>query len=592
MTQIPNFQLGSLEYQDIKDSITTHLKSQSTLKDYDYSGSVAQVLLDILAYNTLYYGYYANMIASEMFLDTAQKEESIISLVKPLGYVVPGRNSARARVKLRQGGSEATVPRYTKFIGYNSSGIAFSFYTIEEYTLDANDGENIIDILEGKSLSLEEPILIDEVTQKGFLYGTDIDITTIRVDVKNSDNVWEEWTIVNNIQHGLDNFSKVYWLERTELGFFIVFGGNFDSSYNQIGQSLFVNQEVRVSYLKSNGTSGNNIGSFTIQNFDATTETTTLSAGGSDKPDIEAIKFFAPKWFASQGRAVTIEDCRGILAESGIVGSSSDPYSEFTVWGGETMIPPRYGRLFVSLKDSNLIDPVAAANSINLLEEKTCVSIIPEFMNVDSYKVLVSGRLIYEPMNTQYSETKLLNQAIDKIKENYTNRFKLKNVDVSTMTNLINSVSSAFLVNSEDISLKLMKIVKVNSDSTISSQKFNNKCKVSSLVSDWFKPSETMKSLYDIPNNVDIAINNIGTIDRNGWQKVNAYFNSGSVTKTWTTGQWKPESGEVIFNQPLSKDSEIYLYVRPGYSGTDKFEMKYNMYSSGINFDLSLESRG
>ena len=90
-----NIQLGSLDFESIKSNIIDHLKTQNDIKDYEYTGSAAQVLLDMLAYNTLYYGYYANMTASEMFLDTAQKEESIISLVKPLGYVVPGKTSSK-----------------------------------------------------------------------------------------------------------------------------------------------------------------------------------------------------------------------------------------------------------------------------------------------------------------------------------------------------------------------------------------------------------------------------------------------------------------------------------------------------------------
>jgi hypothetical protein len=591
MTQIPNIQLGSLEYQDIKNSIIDHLRSQDTLKDYDYSGSVAQVLLDILAYNTLYYGYYANMIANEMFLDTAQKEESIISLVKPLGYVVPGKTSARARVKVRQGGSETTLPRYTKFSGNNSSGISYNFYTIEEYELDEDDGENIFDVLEGNSLIQNEPLLISESDQKGFLYGTDIDITTIRVDVQSSDGEWEEWTIVNNIQDGLNKSSKVFWLERTELGFFVVFGGNFDSSYNQIGQSLVPNQPVRVSYLKSSGTSGNNIGNFSIQDFDATTETTTLSSGGSDGPNLESVRFFAPKWFAAQDRAVTLDDCRGLLVESGIVGDSVDPYSEFNVWGGEEMNPPRYGRMFVSLKDTNIQNPVAAANSIKLLEEKTCISIIPEFMNVDTYKILISGRLLYEPMNTEYSSIQLLNFARNNIKEKYPNQFNLKNVESSDIVTSINSIDSSFVVNASDISLKLVNVVSVNSDGSINSRNFNNKCKVSSLSSDWFVPTSTMKLLYNIPSNTDIKINSSGNVNKDGWQKVFAFFNAGSVTNSWETGKWKPETGEVVFNEPISKDKNINLYVESGYSGTDKFELKYNMYSSDIIFDLSVEQR-
>ena len=110
-------QLGNLDFDSIKQSIIDYLKTQDTLKDYDYEGSVAQVLLDILAYNTMYYGYYANMTANEIFMDTAQKESSLISLVKPLGYVVPGKTSARSTVKVRGANSNEGVPKYTKFSG-------------------------------------------------------------------------------------------------------------------------------------------------------------------------------------------------------------------------------------------------------------------------------------------------------------------------------------------------------------------------------------------------------------------------------------------------------------------------------------------
>ena len=210
----PNIQVGNLDFESIKTSIKDFLKTQTTIKDYDFEGSAVNVILDILAYNTLYYGYYVNMIANEMFLDTAQKEESIISLVKPLGYVVPGKRSARGQAKIRAGGANTPVPRYTKFRGISDIGIQYDFYTIQESVLDG-DGENIVTIVEGKNLVKEQPLVVDEFTQKGFLFGLDIDISTIRVEVYNSDLSsdgsdigWEEWTLVNNIHSGLNETRK------------------------------------------------------------------------------------------------------------------------------------------------------------------------------------------------------------------------------------------------------------------------------------------------------------------------------------------------------------------------------------------------
>ena len=174
----PFIQIGNLEFEEIKSSLIDYLKKQEIIKDYAFEGSAVQVLLDILAYNTMYQAYYMNMVANESFLDTAQRLESIISLVKPLGYVVPGKVSAVGTLKLRQGGLGTIIPRYSRFIGKNRDGIAFNFYSNENVTLD-QDGEGEIEVYEGKQLVSEIPTQIDISTQKGFLSGVDIDLRTL-----------------------------------------------------------------------------------------------------------------------------------------------------------------------------------------------------------------------------------------------------------------------------------------------------------------------------------------------------------------------------------------------------------------------------
>jgi len=585
-----NVQLGSLDFNGIKNSIIRHLKQQNTLKDYDYDGSAMQVLLDVLAYNTLYYGFYSNMIASEMFLDTAQKESSIISLVKPLGYLVPGAKSARALVKLRQAGGGGDVPLYTKFSGHNEGGVSYNFYTIENYSLDTN-GEAVVQVVQGKSLIKEQPLLINENTQKGFILGLDVDISTIRVEVLDSegDGVWEEWGRASNIESGLDDSSHVYWLERSDLGFFVIFGGNLESSSSvQMGRSLKPNDIVRVSYLKSDGERGNSIGNFQVSGFSATTNTITLSSGGSDKPDLESIKFFAPKWFAAQDRAVTVEDCRALLAKEGFVSDSPDPHSKFNVWGGEEMDPPRYGRLFVSLSDTTEEDPVAASRAIDILEQKTCVTILPEFIDVGRFEVGILGSLYYEPLDTPLSEDILLSNAIGEIFKIHSSGFNRK-YDTGEIANHINSTNKAFRVNPNDLRIIISNDVSViqNRPKDIN---FRTKCRNSLLYSSEFIAAPSYHGDIENPDNkISLRVSNGSGSVRLG-KPINAYYTwNGLNVNLGNVGYFIPQTGKVVFTKSFASEG-FSLYVQPSSEGTQSFRAKEEMFTE-TRIDLSIARR-
>ena len=596
-----DLQLGSLEFDSIKSSIIEHLKKQDVLKDYDYQGSAAQVLLDILAYNTMYYGHYANMIASEMFLDTAQKESSIISLVKPLGYVVPGKTSATGRAKIRVGGANNDVPIYTKFTGNAPNGQFYNFFTTEEHVLD-DQGENIVNIKEAKSLIRNEPLIVDSNTKKGFIYGLDIDISTIRVEVKDvADGEWKPWTLISNIQQGLNETSQVFWLERSELGFFIVFGGGFDSAYGQVGQEIFPNQLVQVSYFKSSGSAANGVGNYTLRDFSpsngdpppgahAVDAEGGLSSGGTDKPDIEAIRFFAPKWFASQNRAVTLEDCRGVLAEAGFAGDSeSGEYSRFNVWGGETMTPPRYGRLFLSLDVPEDEDPGAVGHAIEVLQSKTCVTIIPEFMNVDMFSVIVEATIPYDSRRTTNDENTLASLIRAKVLSNLPNRFNLHNVNPSYISSAINSVDPASLgSNTSDINLKLLKKVPVKSTGRIAQQRFHQPCEQGSFESDDFAlhlDYYNSLSSADRPENYHdmVVLKTDGPVDKKGYQKLKITWGLASQE----VGQWHPYSGVVDISLPLFSEN-INFYVKPVSTGLGGFKIIENMYAADPRINMTL----
>lgn len=560
-TPSPTVQLGSLDFYDIKNSIIKYLKTQDTIKDYDYAGSAAQVLLDVLAYNTMYYGHYANMIANEMFLDSAQRLESIISLVKPLGFVVPGRTSSKGRAKVRHGGAEGTIiPLYTRFSGYNENGTPFAFYTTRTYSLNL-DGEVIVEIVEGSTLNRNLPLLVDFDNQKAFLHGLDIDISTITVEIKNSQtDEWEAWAKADNIESGLDSSSKVYWLERSELGFFIVFGGNVGAStIVQVGRQITSNDLVRVTYLKSSGKAGNGVGNFQIHGIEVGTETETisLSAGGSDEPNIDMIKFFAPKWFAAQDRAVTVEDCRALLAHHGFAGDASDPFEVFNVWGGEEMDPPMYGRVFVSVNDANALNQSVLAETIpSLLKEKTCVTILPEYMNPEIFDVVFRGNIMWDSLKTVLSREQIMSKIINTLTDKFPLRFE-NNFSASQLSNLINDVDTNSLSSGgNDFSFGIRTRVDLGPGLDAKRINFKTALKPNFLSTSVFKIGPKWSDDFNIPTNQPIQLRTISGVDLNGVQKLQGYYqNQNNVISVLPgAGSFIPNTGTIHITKGVASE--------------------------------------
>ena len=586
MSTSPNIQLGSLDFNEVKNSIIDYLKTQDTLKDYDYAGSAVQVLLDILAYNTMYYGHYSNMIATEMFLDSAQRLESIISLVKPLGYVVPGKTSATAVVVMTSSGhANASIPRYSRFSGTNADGIPYTFYTTGINYFDG-EGSATVTVTEAKHLLKELPLIIDQNTQKSFLLGLDIDIKTVRVEVKNSDTgEWTEWDKVDNIQAGLDNKSKVYWLERSELGFFVVFGGNVGTVENiQVGLQIIPSDEVRVSYIKSNGEEGNNIGNFNALSYPLSDNTTfELSSGGTNEPNIEMIRFFAPKWFAAQDRAITVEDCRALLASSGFVGDSPDPFTKINVWGGETMTPPMYGRVFISINDesSSSVNQQAEV-AMSILLEKTCVSILPEFMNPDYFEVILRGMIFWDPLSTPSSSNNIIGLAKKAVLDNFPSRFE-NTFKLSEISNIVNNSHDSIVSNPSDFSITIRKEVDLNQLLEAKTLHFKHE-----LLQSSFATSEFIAGgIFDnVPDGQKIRLRTTGTVNNN-IQELEGYYytDEGLLARLSGAGIWNSKEGIVIINPQVAAEP-FNVEVVPLNS---IFKGNENIVSSAI-VELTLES--
>ena len=410
--------IGSIDFNDIKTSLTNYLKTQDNIKDFNFQGSIIQTIVNLLSYNTYYYAFYSNMLANEMFLDTAQREESIISLLKPLGITVPKKRASTALIDV---GGVNTVPKFTKFRGTSIDGsIIYNFYNIREYNEASAEQDFIpsVKIYEGKELVKENEITnsFDFDDQSYFIANLEVDLDTVIVEVDEGDGVWIEWTKSDNIGNSVENISqRIYFIERFDTGYELQFGKD-----NSLGNEIEETYRIRVSYIITSGAVANGISGFTTTDLDTSSIELTddaPSSGGLDFPDLDFYKFTAPKFFAAQNRAVTKSDFLAIstqfLRDRGYFVNSSN----FTVFGGESLNPPKFGRVFISTDGVSNND---ISDLVTYLKDKCVVTVTPEFVESVSETIEYDVECILASNNFSESQKATLkNSVLTYLRANY-----------------------------------------------------------------------------------------------------------------------------------------------------------------------------
>ena len=394
--------ITELDFFEIKDQLKAFMKGQSKFLDYDFEGSNMSVLLDILSYNTFQNNFYTNMAFSEMFLDSAQLRDSVISHAKELNYLPKSIQSSKATLFIDfVNVSEVTgegnllpsylkIPKFTKFTG-RKSGEAFNFITLEDYTVfpDSQDKYCLtgIEVFEGKLVQEEYTVTSDD-KQKFVLSNENVDTSTIEVHVRENTNVSakkEEFIKKDGI-FGVQKADKVYYIKPTK-------GNRFEIEFGRdvFGEQPLAGSVIEVSYLVSKGAESNGIQafsgssiSFDGNSYDISITTVSKATGGSAEESTESIRRFAPKSIQIQDRAITESDYEILLK------NQFPQIQTVAVYGGEELDPPRFGRVIVSVDVNNAEgssenDKIAFAN---YLKERSPLSIepivvSPEFMHVN-----------------------------------------------------------------------------------------------------------------------------------------------------------------------------------------------------------------
>ena len=326
----PYIKLGELEFGKLRTNLRDYLSGSGVFTDYDFTGSAMSTLLDLLAYNSTLYGYYANMIANESFLDTAQREESIYSLVKPLSYLPTSKRGARAEVVMNGTG---TVQPGDLVVG---GGLKWT--PVRSYAVS---GDTVVELYQGQQIDTVIDTYDATIQHQKFeIPSSDVDTNTLRVFVDNGNGQTDEYLNISNLSGniaGVTGESKVYFLTTSTSGNYAVyFGDDF------VGKTPNDQAVIRFRYFETTGAEGNNIASFTSSISGINVVTTIVpGVGGTDRETIESVRTNAPLYYQAQDRFVTAQDYLVGLRQStaGVLAN---------VWGGEENDPPNYGRVYVS----------------------------------------------------------------------------------------------------------------------------------------------------------------------------------------------------------------------------------------------------
>jgi len=433
MASNTNIQVASLDFSGIKQNFINYLQTQDTFKDYNFSGSALSTLLDVLAYNTQYNAFYLNMVANEMFLDSALQRSSVVSHAKLLNYVPHSAVGPVALINLRFTGvttSSFTVPKYTNFLSEAIDNVNYNYVTLYDTTVPVTSNTAVLNAVEIKQGTVQNyTFTVNSTANPKYIFeipDKNIDTSTMTVTVQQSvsNSAYQVFNATTNYL-SLTPTDPVYFLQEAADGNYQIYFGD-----GVLGQQLSDGNVVKISYISTKGTVGGLANSFTLMtkfaNYSTVTVTPYLAATtGEDKESIDSIKFQAPKAFAAQGRAVTKNDYITLLQQNNL----GITFDAVNVWGGEENNPPVYGQVFIALKPTGAYDLTATQKQLitnQVLVPYGVVTVKPTIVDPDYTYIQLSSNVLFNQSQTSLTPSAIktgVQQAIYGYAANNLNTF-------------------------------------------------------------------------------------------------------------------------------------------------------------------------
>ena len=446
--------ISELDFDAVKANLKTFLSDQTEFSDYDFEGSGMSVLLDVLAYNTHYLGYNANMLANEMFMDSADLRSSVVSLAKAVGYTPTSSIASSANINVvvnNATGSSLTMTRGTKFTTTVNSQ-SYSFVNNADVSISPIDGVytfSSLPIYEGSLLTFKYTVDTTDTEQRFIIPNENVATTTLTVKVQNSssDSTTETYTLATGITE-LTSTSKVFFLQEIEnLRYEVYFGDGV------LGKALEDGNIVILDYIVTNRSGANGASTFALSGniggfSNVTISTNSNASGGTGPESISSIKYNAPRDYSAQDRAVTADDYKTLVKT---LYANADAVQ---VWGGEDHSTPNYGKVYISIKaksGANLT--VATKNSlVTDLKRYAVASVTPTIIDPETTYITTNTNFKYNSSLTTKDVTTLQTNVLSTLAsyssstlQNFTGMFRhsalSKNIDASD-TSILSNVTT------------------------------------------------------------------------------------------------------------------------------------------------------
>ena len=462
---------SNLDFDQIKKSIIDYLKSNSTFTDYDFEGSNLSVLIDILAYNTYISSFNANMVSNEVFIDSATLRENVVSLARNIGYVPRPKRAARATISFVVTFNEFATKPVT--ITLKKGLVAISQSNLGERTatfvLPANKTVPVvgntalfadIEILEGVIIEESHTYDPDVRDPRIILNNPNVDTTSLEVNVRKTANTvgGDKFKLINNLFEAKEDARIFFVQEVQDQRYELIFGDNI------FGKALEPGNVIDVSYVISNGQSGNGVRGFSfagnlVDNDGAVItsgispiETVAPSVFGEDIESIDSIKKYSTKIYQAQNRAVTAADYEAIVP-------SIYPEAEIVnAYGGETLEPPEYGRVFIAIKPkySQYMTDLDKRNLKTNIRSYSVTGVDVQIVDMKFLFVEIESQVYYDPAKIS-SASALQSLVIDNL-NSYSKSAEMNGVGTrfkySRVSNLIDNTHRSIESNITNVQMR------------------------------------------------------------------------------------------------------------------------------------------
>jgi len=539
-------EITDLDFDTVKSNFRNFLSQQSQFTDYNFEGSGMSVLMDLLAYNTHYLAFHANMLANEMFLDSTLTRASAVSHAKSLGYTPSSMKSSNATVNITVSNVPTSQTSLVMAAGtiFNTTvnDISYQFVTTSDHTATSDNGIfqfQDIKIFEGTRVNYTYTVDSNNLEQQFIIPSAAVDTSTLVVSVQNSVSDTTSTTYTLNTDYTtLTSTSTKYFIQEIEEGKFEVYFGDGISGKKPADGNI-----VTLSYVVTNGDDADGASTFvadsTIGGYSSISVVTVSSAsGGGASETVDSIKFNAPLKFASQSRAVTPDDYKSILP------SVYSNIKSVQVWGGEDNDPAVYGQVYISIKPNtgSTLTTTTKNQIITSLKAFNVASITPVIVDPVTLLLELTTTVKYNPTVTEKTNSDLralVETAISSFNTNNLEKFDSV-FRHSNILKAIDDVDPAILSSTVAVKLK-RKITPTLNAATKYTISFNNAA--------YHPTNNHSQTVVESSGFFLVGNTNEQYIDDDGSGVIRTFYLLGGTTKTITNasaGTVNYATGEVV----------------------------------------------